>query len=205
MVRLILNFTYSQQENRAIGQFNSGEPWKAIESLGFEDKPEDAADFLHRTPSLDTMILGEMLSEPKREKFMRVYVQRLNLSNLALDGALRRLLQGFRLPGEAQKIDRIMDAFAEHWLSCQADGGTAGPLTTDTAFLMSFALIMLNTDLHNPSVKRKMSLKQFQSNLRGVNAGQDLPKAFIKKLYNNVKREAFCLNSRFTGNGTCRT
>jgi hypothetical protein len=28
----------------------------------------------------------------------------------------RRLLGGFRLPGEAQKIDRIMEKFAEVWL-----------------------------------------------------------------------------------------
>jgi len=140
-----------------------------------------------------------MLTEPKSERLMRTYVQWLDLSNLALDAALRRLLRGFRLPGEAQKIDRIMDAFAEHWLVCQTGGGKAGPLTTDTAFLMSFALIMLNTDLHNPSVKRKMSVVQFQSNLRGVNAGQDLPGPFVAKLYDNVKREEFCLNSSLTG------
>lgn len=35
------------------------------------------------------------------------------------------LLQNFRLPGEAQKIDRIMEAFAEHFWHCNASNGTA--------------------------------------------------------------------------------
>lgn len=35
------------------------------------------------------------------------------MAGQAIDQALRKLLGGFRLPGEAQKIDRIMEKFAE--------------------------------------------------------------------------------------------
>ena len=34
-----------------------------------------------------------------------------------LDLALRRLLATFRLPGEAQKIDRMMEKFAERFFT----------------------------------------------------------------------------------------
>jgi hypothetical protein len=32
--------------------------------------------------------------------------------------ALRRFLEGFRLPGESQKIDRLMEKFASRYFSC---------------------------------------------------------------------------------------
>lgn len=192
---------FSPRVQGAIEQFNNGSPGAAIERLGLAEEPVAAATFLHRTPALDTAILGEFLSEPKQETLMRSYVQWLDLSGLPLDAALRRLLRGFRLPGEAQKIDRMMDAFAKHWVQCQGKATTPGQLTADTAFVLSFALIMLNTDLHNPSVKRKMSLRQFQSNLRGLDDGQDLPSTFVSQLYENVMREEFCLNQRLTGSG----
>lgn len=39
----------------------------------------------------------------------------------------------------------------------------------DTIFLLAFAIIMLNTDLHNSNIKpeRKMKLEDFIKNLRG--------------------------------------
>lgn len=37
----------------------------------------------------------------------------------------------------------------------------------DTAFILAFSLIMLNTDLHNPNIKNKMTKEQFLRNNRG--------------------------------------
>jgi hypothetical protein len=51
-----------------------------------------------------------------------------------------------RLPGEAQKIDRIVEKFAEAY--CRDNPGAFA--TADGAYLLSFAIIMLNTDAHNP-------------------------------------------------------
>jgi len=40
----------------------------------------------------------------------------------------------------------------------------------DTVFLLAFAIVMLNTDLHNKNIKpdRKMKLDDFIRNLRGT-------------------------------------
>ena len=35
---------------------------------------------------------------------------------MAFDIAIRHFLSGFRLPGESQKIDRLMEAFAERYV-----------------------------------------------------------------------------------------
>lgn len=60
----------------------------------------------------------------------------------------RQFLWSFRLPGEAQKIDRMMECFAQRYCQLNPDIFT----NTDTCYVLSFAIIMLNTSLHNPSV-----------------------------------------------------
>lgn len=47
--------------------------------------------------------------------------------------------------------------------------------SSDTCYILSFAIIMLNTSLHNPNVKDKTTLERFISMNRGINNGQDLP------------------------------
>lgn len=56
----------------------------------------------------------------------------------------------------------------------------------DTAYVLAFSLIMLNTDAHNPSVKKKMSVEAFIHNNRGIADGKDLEESFLKDLYDNI-------------------
>lgn len=51
---------------------------------------------------------------------MHAFVDMLDLSNMPFVDALRVFLQSFRLPGEAQKIDRFMLKFAERYMSGNA-------------------------------------------------------------------------------------
>ena len=72
--------------------------------------------------------------------------------------ACRKFLEGFRLPGEAWMIDRLMEKFAAHYVSCNPDAFKSA----DVAYVLAYSVIMLNTDAHNPQVKVKMS-KQVRS------------------------------------------
>ena len=67
--------------------------------------------------------------------------------------ALRTFLSGFRLPGEAQKIDRLMEKFAERYVNCNPEAFKSA----DVAYVLAYSVILLNTDAHNPQVKHKMS------------------------------------------------
>lgn len=49
---------------------------------------------------------------------MYSYVDEMNFSGKDLVSALRQFLSGFRLPGEAQKIDRLMEKFASRYCEC---------------------------------------------------------------------------------------
>ena len=48
---------------------------------------------------------------------MHAFVDMMDFTNLSFTNALRTFLQAFRLPGEAQKIDRFMLKFADRYMS----------------------------------------------------------------------------------------
>lgn len=50
---------------------------------------------------------------------------------------------------------------------------------------------MLNTALHNPSVKDKPTLDKFVLMNRGINNGGDLPRELLVSLYESIKQEPF--------------
>ena len=92
-----------------------------------------------------------------------------------------------RLPGEALQIDRIMEAFAAAF--CEQNPGIFDE--QDTCFILAFSIIMLNTALHNPNAKIKISAEQFVKQNRGINSGRDLPNDMLEAIYRNIKEEPF--------------
>lgn len=50
----------------------------------------------------------------------------------------------------------------------------------DTCYVLSFAIIMLNTSLHNPNVRDKPPVERFISMNRGINEGGDLPEELLR-------------------------
>lgn len=56
----------------------------------------------------------------------------------------------------------------------------------DTAYVLSYSLIMLNTDLHSSQIKNKMSLQEFLENNEGIDNGRDLPRDFLEGLFNEI-------------------
>ena len=107
---------------------------------------------------------------------LKAFVDLHDFTDLILVQALRQFLWSFRLPGEAQKIDRMMETFAQRY--CQLNPNIFS--NTDTCYVLSFAVIMLNTSLHNPSVKEKSTLEQFITMNRGINDGKDLPRDILE-------------------------
>ena len=170
-----------------------------LEARGYLKKtPTEVARFLHDYQDrLDKTVIGDYLGKEKEYdngfcvKVLHEYVDIMDLGSLDFDNAIRHFLAGFRLPGEAQKIDRIMEKFAERFC---LQNPTVFP-SADTAFILSFSIIMLNTDLHNPSVRedRKMTKEDFIRNNRGISSGADLPEAFLSKIYDNIKRSQITL------------
>lgn len=64
--------------------------------------------------------VGEFLGDNDRinKEVMYAYVDQMDFQGKDFVPALRMFLEGFRLPGEAQKIDRLMEKFAARYLEC---------------------------------------------------------------------------------------
>lgn len=64
--------------------------------------------------------VGEFLGDNDKfnKEVMYAYVDQHDFSGKDFVSALRMFLEGFRLPGEAQKIDRLMEKFAARYLEC---------------------------------------------------------------------------------------
>ncbi len=63
--------------------------------------------------------------------------------------AIRVYLESFRLPGEAQKINRIMESFGKAYHGrCPALFRNA-----DAVYILAYSVILLNTDQHNSQAR----------------------------------------------------
>ncbi|KAG8230896.1 hypothetical protein J437_LFUL002927 [Ladona fulva] len=169
------------------------DPKKGIEYLIehglLRETAADVAQFLHKGEGLNKTAIGDYLGERHEfnEKVLKAFVDLHDFTDLILVQALRQFLWSFRLPGEAQKIDRMMECFAQRY--CQLNPNIF--TNTDTCYVLSFAIIMLNTSLHNPSVKEKPTVEQFITMNRGINNGGDLPRELLVSLYDSIKTEPF--------------
>ncbi|KAJ0681966.1 putative Sec7 domain, armadillo-like helical, sec7 domain superfamily protein [Helianthus annuus] len=179
--------TYKLELQKGISLFNR-KPSKGIEFLISNKKvdatPEAVALFLKNTSGLNETVIGDYLGE--REDFslkvMHAYVDSFKFDGMDFGEAIRFFLRGFRLPGEAQKIDRIMEKFAERYCKCNPNSFTSA----DTAYVLAYSVIMLNTDAHNSMVKDKMSKADFIRNNRGIDDGKDLPEESLGALYDQI-------------------
>lgn len=178
---------YKLELQKGVSLFNR-KPSKGIEFLisnkRISGSPEEVAQFLKNTSGLNEAMIGDYLGE--REEFslkvMHAYVDSFNFGGMDFGEAIRFFLRGFRLPGEAQKIDRIMEKFAERYCKCNPNSFTSA----DTAYVLAYSVIMLNTDAHNSMVKDKMTKADFIRNNRGIDDGKDLAEEYLGALYDQI-------------------
>lgn len=146
--------------------------------------PEDVARWLHMDERLDKTAIGDFLGDHNHNQVMYNYIDQMNFADRDLVTALRYFLEGFRLPGEAQKIDRLMEKFASRYCECNPNNGLF--TSADTAYILGFSIIMLTTDLHSPQVKNKMTKEQYIKLNRRISDNEDLPEEYLSKIYDEI-------------------
>uniref|UniRef100_A0A674F2F8 SEC7 domain-containing protein n=1 Tax=Salmo trutta TaxID=8032 RepID=A0A674F2F8_SALTR len=155
---------------------------------------EDLAQFLHQEERLDSTQVGEFIGDNERinKEVMYAYVDQMDFQGKDFVSALRLFLEGFRLPGEAQKIDRLMEKFAARYLECNQ--GQTEFTSADTAYVLAYSIIMLTTDLHSPQVKNKMTKEQYIKMNRGINDSKDLPEEYLSAIYDEIAGKKIAMN-----------
>lgn len=166
------------------------------------DTPQEVASFLHvYKNSFDPSAIGDFLgeggiTEREVEYWSQIrfrYTRAISFVEMAIENALRLFLTGcgFRLPGEAQKIDRFIEAFVKVYWQDNSGSEFCPFQHSDTIHLLSYSLIMLNTDLHRASdggkkKRKKMTKDEFTKNLRGVDQGQDVNYDYLCAMYDSI-------------------
>ena len=183
---------YKSEIKSAVESFNA-KPQKGIDQLLIQKKingdPEDIARFLHRTEGLNMKMIGEYLA--KKNEFctivLRAYISQLDFEGLMVDEAMRALYGGFIPPGEAQQIEHINAEFSDQYVRQNPDV-FSNPGNVE---FMGYAIMMLNTDLHNPNIeeKRRMQLNQFIRNTRSPDTESDpaCSEEACTKIYRRIK------------------
>ena len=177
-----------------------------VKSDFMPDTPQEIASFLRvYKNSFDPSAIGDFLGEGgcntrEEEYWSQIrfrYTRAVSFVELELEPALRLYLTGcgFRLPGEAQKIDRFVEVFQKAFWQDNSGTQYCPFRHPDTVHMVSYATIMLNTDLHRANTdkkkRKKMTKEEFCRNLRGVDKDHegkhyDIDIDYLCRIYDNI-------------------
>ncbi|XP_028306537.1 IQ motif and SEC7 domain-containing protein 3 isoform X2 [Gouania willdenowi] len=150
------------------------------------------AHFLLQRKGLSRQMIGEFLGNSKLQfnrDVLDCVVDEMDFSGMELDEALRKFQAHVRVQGEAQKVERLIEAFSQRYCMCNPDVVQQFH-NPDTIFILAFAVVLLNTDMYSPNIKpqRKMGLDDFIRNLRGVDDGADIPRDMVSGIYERIQQ-----------------
>ncbi|CAI4230553.1 unnamed protein product [Auanema sp. JU1783] len=164
--------------------------------LGSE--PESVVNWLRSDPHLDKKKIADYICSRKNADVLQAFVKSLPFENTRLDEALRIFLETFRLPGEAAEISMVMQHFSDQWYKANNE-----PFNhVDAAFTLSYGIILLNTDQHNPQVKRNqppMTVDCFKRNLSGTNGSKDFEPKMLEEIYYAIKSDEIVMPAEQKG------
>lgn len=154
--------------------------------------PHAVTSFLKGTTRIDKKVLGEFISKKSNDAILDAFFNQFSFRDQRVDEALREVLNTFRLPGESALIERIVTTFSEKYFEA---AGSEHIANQDAVFILSYAVIMLNTDLYNPNVKnqKRMNFNDFSKNLRGVNDKKDFDPEYLQAIFEAIKAREIVL------------
>ncbi|KAJ1032666.1 hypothetical protein NDA16_000689 [Ustilago loliicola] len=158
-------------------------------------REERIARFLKECPRLDKKLVGDYIGRPDNVKVLEAFVRLFDFKDKPIAEALREMLESFRLPGESQQIERITQTFASTYFAAKPEGIA----TEDAVFILSYSVIMLNTDQHNPQNKRRMTVDDYRKNLRGVNGGENFDLELTGAIYENIRKREIVMPEEHAG------
>jgi IQ motif/SEC7 domain-containing protein len=157
--------------------------------------PAAVAKFLKDRKGLSKTKIGEYLCSlhrPFNLAALHCFVHELDFTGLHLDIALRQLQQEVTFPKEAQKIEKFVEVFSKRYIQCN-QMFVSGFKSPDTIFVLSYAIVLLNTDLHSQALRpnKRMKRDDFVRNLTGIDAGDNIDEDMLKGIYDRIRSAEF--------------
>lgn len=122
---------------------------------------------------------------------MDIYLSYLNFKDLTILEAMRYYLSLFEMPGEGQKVERILEHFSQKYSEENPEHYTA-----DGAYMLSFLLMMLHTNVYNPKVVEKMSLADFLNIGKNIKNGDEpVNPEILTVFYHDIQQKPIAIHS----------
>ena len=158
-----------------------------INTTSIDTEAKDINFFIRNSSSLSKKCIGEFLGE-NTELSMKVlenFVDNFNFKNLHIIQALRVFLSTFQLPKEGHKIDRILEFFSYKYIKDNPNKFN----NSEIVFYLSYSIMILQAELHNPNIKEKMDLNSFIKLFEIHNNNKNLNEEFLKDIYLQIEKE----------------
>jgi len=155
-----------------------------IKNKVISDDTLEIAKFLATTDKLDKHVLGNFLGKDNDFSIaiLNRFASLFHYENVPFDIALRSFTNRFAMPGESQMIYRILERFALYYSQSNPH------LDKDKALILSYALIMLNVDLHSSRVKAKMTREEFVRNTE-LALGSAIRRDELEQMYTRISEK----------------
>lgn len=183
---------------KAASKFNL-KPKKGIEyllefnnakDLPYDERVDLILNFIRTTPTVNMTAIGDYIGEDIQINKDVLYkmVDTTDFKNMDIVSSIRLLLSFFRLPGEGQKVDRIMEKFGEKYVKDNPE--TVGD--AECVYLLAYCIMMLQTGIHNPSAKQlEMNIVSFKKQARLIKS--DFKDEFLQEIYDIIERDPISL------------
>lgn len=98
------------------------------------------ANFLWKDKRVSLFVKGEIFGgeEEFNLKVLELYLQKFNFKDKTILECMRDFLSYFEMPGEGQKVERILEYFSKKFAIENSEN-----YTEDGAYLLSFLMMML--------------------------------------------------------------
>jgi brefeldin A-inhibited guanine nucleotide-exchange protein len=185
-----------KQIDEAIHRFNVGKKnsLKVLVDLRIirEESPEALSEFLRTDKRVSQVIIGEVLGgdEEFNLAVLSDFMKNIGMGGKTILQALKHTLSLFELPGEGQKVERILEYFSKQYAIDNPE------LHEDAAYLLSFLLMMCHTSLYNPQVQDKMTLVKYLSIGKEIkNNGETISPDVLTTYYNEIVATPLAVHS----------
>ena len=165
---------------------------KNVDELSFylpeiDDPSEKLAHLFYYNLQVSKSKLGHFFGEPEDiyQKALSLFFDYEDYKGLRIDEAMSSFMNLFDLPSESQKIDRILQKFAFKYSK-----DNPNLISEKCAYGLSFLVMMLQSEWHNPQVIEKMSYEQFMK--LGMNIEdyeKYLSESLMKGIYNTLTKK----------------
>lgn len=125
----------------------------------------------------------------KRAKLFKLYMSKFNFSSLDISEALRSFASKFHIAGESQQVERILHQFSERFY----ESNPTAFCSVDHVNILTNAIVMLNTDLHNLNNPFKMTRNVFVDRVKQL---VDIDDVILKVNYCFDSKRKFILQSK---------